>query len=147
HAMQTSPPSRGTALRPREPPLPAGLALLPYATLCRSSPPHPRPAGAAPPAPAGEVPSNRKFPCRHQEWPDPRLRGIAVFFIDWYALWYVIIWTVLGVLLVTVAYRLLEALAPIQLRRQIEQGNVAAGFVAAGIFIGAALLCGLLIRR
>ncbi|REJ36487.1 MAG: hypothetical protein DIU82_04250 [Bacillota bacterium] len=111
------------------------------------SPPHPRAAGAAPPAPAGEVPSNRKFPCRHQEWPDPRLRGIAVFFIDWYALWYVFIWTVLGVLLVTVAYRLLEALAPIQLRRQIEQGNVAAGIVAAGIFIGAALLVGLLIRR
>jgi len=70
-----------------------------------------------------------------------------VFFIDWYALWYVFIWTVLGVLLVTVAYRLLETLAPIQLRRQIEQGNVAAGIVAAGIFIGATLLVGLLIRR
>src|SRR5690606_41402992 len=121
HAMQTSPPSRGTALRPREPPLPAGLALLPYATLCRSSPPHPRPAGAAPPAPAGEVPSHRKFPCRHQEWPDPRLRRTAVFFIDWYARRYVFIRTALGVLLVTAAYRLREAPAPLRLRRQIQQ--------------------------
>lgn len=70
-----------------------------------------------------------------------------MFFVDWYSLWYAFISTIAGVLLVTIAYRLLEALAPIQLRRQIEQGNVAAGIVAAGIFIGAALLVGLLIRR
>lgn len=73
--------------------------------------------------------------------------GDVVFFIDWHAISYVAVWTLVGILLISVGYRLLEALSPLHLRRQIEQGNAAAGIVAAGIFITVGILVGFLIRR
>lgn len=70
-----------------------------------------------------------------------------MFIIDWFSVWNVFLWTVVGAVLMMIGYRILEAIVPFNVRRQLEQGNPAAAIVSAGMFIAIALLVGLLIRR
>lgn len=49
-----------------------------------------------------------------------------------------ILWALLGLVLMFLGYKIFDWINPIDLDKEIEKGNVAAGLVAAGIFIGVA---------
>jgi uncharacterized membrane protein YjfL (UPF0719 family) len=51
-----------------------------------------------------------------------------------------IFWAVLGVVLLVGAFKLFDMIDPIDYRREIEKGNMAAGIVMAGVMIGMAII-------
>jgi uncharacterized membrane protein YjfL (UPF0719 family) len=51
-----------------------------------------------------------------------------------------LVWAVIGVLLLILAFRIFDLSDPIRYHVEIEKGNVAAGVVMAGVMIGMALI-------
>ncbi len=51
-----------------------------------------------------------------------------------------IFWAVLGVLLLVGAFKLWDLIDPIDYRREIEKGNVAAGVVMFGVMVGMSII-------
>lgn len=49
-----------------------------------------------------------------------------------------ILWALLGLVLMFLGYKIFDWINPIDLDKEIEKGNVAAGVVVAGIFIAIA---------
>jgi len=51
-----------------------------------------------------------------------------------------VVYTLLGIVLMVVAYKVVDFVIPANLNHEIEKGNTAAGLVAAGIFVAVGLI-------
>jgi uncharacterized membrane protein YjfL (UPF0719 family) len=51
-----------------------------------------------------------------------------------------IVWAVIGVLLLILAFRIFDLSDPVRYHVEIEKGNVAAGVVMAGVMIGMSII-------
>ncbi|HEX2986797.1 MAG TPA: DUF350 domain-containing protein [Chloroflexota bacterium] len=51
-----------------------------------------------------------------------------------------VVWAVLGVLLLILAFRIFDLSDPVRYHTEIEKGNVSAGIVMAGVMIGMSII-------
>ncbi|HEX2923351.1 MAG TPA: DUF350 domain-containing protein [Chloroflexota bacterium] len=51
-----------------------------------------------------------------------------------------VVWAVLGVLLLILAFRIFDLSDPVRYHTEIENGNVSAGIVMAGVMIGMSII-------
>ena len=53
-----------------------------------------------------------------------------------------LVWALIGLVLMFLGYKVFDWINPIDLDKEIERGNVAAGVVVAGIFVAVAWIIG-----
>lgn len=53
-----------------------------------------------------------------------------------------VVWALIGLVLMFLGYKVFDWINPIDLDKEIEKGNVAAGVVVAGIFVAVAWIIG-----
>lgn len=51
-----------------------------------------------------------------------------------------LVWAILGLVLMFLGYKIFDWITPFNLDSEIDEGNVAAGVAAAGIFIAVAII-------
>ncbi|AZR74565.1 hypothetical protein BBF96_14915 [Anoxybacter fermentans] len=60
-------------------------------------------------------------------------------------IWSTLIWALVGLVLMFIGYKIFDWVTPFNLNEEIDEGNVAAGIVAAGIFLAVAWIVGAVI--
>lgn len=60
-------------------------------------------------------------------------------------IWSTLLWAVIGLVLMFVGYKIFDMITPFNLNEEIDEGNVAAGVAAAGIFMAVAWIVGAVI--
>lgn len=60
-------------------------------------------------------------------------------------IWSTLLWAVIGLVLMFVGYKIFDIITPFNLNEEIDEGNVAAGVAAAGIFLAVAWIVGAVI--